>query len=112
MPKGFNALLNLHYETPLAYAIYQFESLYFTNLGISKSIFKKAGSIRFTATDIFNTNSSRYRSNAYNLDLYGKEKRETQSFRLSFSYKFGNTSIKGERRRKVGVDEEKARIKD
>jgi hypothetical protein len=112
MPKGFNALLNLHYETPLSYAIYQFESLYFTNLGVSKSILKKAGSIRFTATDLFNTNSSRYRSNAYNLDLYGKEKKETQSFRLSFSYKFGNTSIKGERRRKVGVDEEKARIKD
>nr|MBC7612501.1 outer membrane beta-barrel protein [Pseudopedobacter sp.] len=112
LPKGYNALLNLHYETPLAYAIYQFKPLYFANFGLSKSIFKKAGNVRFTFTDIFDTNSYRYSSNLYNLDLVAKEKRETRSLRLSFSYKFGNTTVKGERKRKVGVDDEKARIKD
>lgn len=112
LPKGYNALLNVHYETPTAYGVYQFKPLYYANFGLSKLILKKAGSVRFTFTDIFDTNSNRYSSDLYNLDLVAKEKRETRSLRLSFSYKFGKTSIKGERKRKVGVDEEKGRIKD
>lgn len=109
---GFVSQLNLHYETPTAYANYYFKALYFANFGISKSIFNKKGSVRLICTDIFDTNSNRYSSNLYNLDLYAKEKTETRSFRLSFIYKFGKATVKAARRRNTGVDEEKSRIKD
>lgn len=109
---GFMSQLNLHYETPTAYATYHFKSLYFANFGISKSLFNKRGSVRFICTDIFDTNSTRYSSNLYNLDLYAKEKVETRSFRLAFTYKIGKSTVKAARRRSTGVTEEKSRIKD
>lgn len=109
---GFVSQLNLHYETPTAYATYYFKSLYYGNFGISKSIFHKKGSVRLVCTDIFDTNSNRYSSNLYNLDLYAKEKTETRSFRLAFTYKIGKSTIKAARRRNTGVAEESSRIKD
>lgn len=109
---GFMSQVNLHYETPTAYANYRFKALYFGNFGISKSIFNKRGSVRFICTDIFDTNSARYSSNLYNLDLYAKEKVETRSFRLAFTYKIGKATVKAARRRNTGVTEEKSRIRD
>ncbi|MBD3748286.1 MAG: TonB-dependent receptor [Sphingobacteriales bacterium] len=109
---GFMSQLNLHYETPTAYATYYFKSLYYANFGISKSIFNKKGSVRFVCTDPFDTNSARYSSNLYNLDLSAKGKVETRSFRLAFTYKIGKSTVKAARRRNTGVAEEKSRIKD
>lgn len=110
MGKGYSSQLALHYETPTAYGVYRFKSLYFANIGFAKSILNKAGSLRFSINDIFDTNSYRYSTNSYNLDLQAKEKRETRSFRLSFSYKFGKSTIKATRNRKLGIDTEKSRI--
>jgi hypothetical protein len=110
LPKGFNAMANMHYESPTSYGIFTFKPLYYVNFGISKSVFKKQGSIRFLATDLFDTNSNRYGTNFYNLDLNAKEKAETRSFRLSFSYKFGKKEVKAYRQRKLGAAEEKARV--
>ncbi|TKC00349.1 TonB-dependent receptor [Pedobacter cryophilus] len=110
LPKGFNAMANMHYESPTSYGIFTFKPLYYVNFGISKSILNKQGSIRFLATDLFDTNSNRYGTNFYNLDLNAKEKAETRSFRLSFSYKFGKKEVKAYRQRKVGAAEEKSRV--
>ncbi len=110
LPKEFNAMINMHYESSTSYGIYRFKPLYYLNFGFSKSILKKQGSIRLLATDLFDNNSNRYATNFYNLDLNAKEKTETRSFRLSFSYKFGKKDVKTYRKRKVGADEEKLRV--
>lgn len=110
IPKGFNAQLNFHYESPTSYGIYVFKPLYFLNFGVSKSILKQLGSLRFTISDIFDTNANRYGSDFYNLDFNAREKAETRSFRLAFSYRFGKKDVKAFRRRTVGADEEKSRV--
>lgn len=109
IPKGFNAQINFHYETPTSYGIYVFKPLYFLNLGVSKSILKQQASIRLTVSDVFDTNANRYGSNFYNLDFNAREKAETRSFRLAFSYRFGKKEVKAYRRRTVGANEEKSR---
>ncbi|MEO6729326.1 MAG: TonB-dependent receptor [Candidatus Dojkabacteria bacterium] len=108
--KGYTSQLNFHYETPTAYGIYNFKSAYYTNIGFAKSVLSGAGSLRFLFMDVFDTNSNRYSTYSYNLDLQAKEKRETRNFRLSFSYKFGKSTIKATRNRKLGIDAEKSRI--
>jgi hypothetical protein len=110
LPKGFNAMANMHYESPTSYGIFKFEPLYYLNFGISKSILKKQGSIRLVATDLFDTNSNRYATHVFNLDLQAKEKTETRSFRIGFSYKFGKKEVKAFKQRKLGADEEKSRV--
>jgi hypothetical protein len=110
LPKNIRSSINLNYESPTAYGIYSFKPLYYVNLAFSKSVLKNNGSIRFIITDLFDTNATRYSSQFYNLDLVGREKGETRSFRLNFSYKFGETSVKSYQRRKLGSDDEKSRV--
>ena len=110
IPKGFNAQLNFHYDSPTSYGIYVFKPLYFLTFGVSKSILKQKGSLRFTINDVFDTNANRYRSDFYNLDFVAREKAETRSFRLAFSYRFGKKEVKAFRRRTVGADDEKSRV--
>jgi iron complex outermembrane receptor protein len=107
--KGLSAQINFHYESPTSYGIYVFKPLYFLNFGISKPILKQQGSLRFTVMDIFDTNANRYKSNFYNLDFIAREKAETRSFRLAFSYRFGKKEVKAYRRRTVGANDEKSR---
>ena len=84
--------------------------MYFLTFGVSKSILKQKGSLRFTINDVFDTNANRYRSDFYNLDFVAREKAETRSFRLAFSYRFGKKEVKAFRRRTVGADDEKSRV--
>ena len=110
LPKNIRASINYNYESPTAYGIYNFKALYYANMAFSKPLFKNNGSLRLIITDPLNTNAARYSTNFYNLDLTGREKPESRSFRLNFSYKFGKASVKNYEKRKLGSDEEKSRV--
>ncbi|MBK0381457.1 TonB-dependent receptor [Pedobacter sp. SD-b] len=109
LPRAVKASINMVYETPTAYAVYRFKPLYFINMGFSKPVLNKSGSLRLVITDLFNTNSNRYASNLVGLSVAAEDKSETQSVRLSFSYKFGKKTVKAFQKRESGADEEKAR---
>lgn len=82
------------YETAAYFAISRYKPLYFANAGLSYSVLNKKGNVRLVATDIFNTDNNRYHTNFGNLDLTSKDKRGSRFVTLSFSYTFGNSSIK------------------
>jgi hypothetical protein len=110
LPKKIRASINFNYESPTAFGIYHFKSLYYANMAFSKPVLKNKGSIRLIITDPFDTNATRYATQVFNLDLSGREKAETRSIRLNFSYKFGKTSVKNYERRKLGSEDEKSRV--
>ncbi|MBC7652996.1 MAG: outer membrane beta-barrel protein [Oligoflexus sp.] len=110
LPKTIKATINMLYETPTAYAVYHFKPLYYMNFGISKSVFQKRGSVRVVVTDIINSNSNRYLTNLAGINLIAKDKTETQSIRLSFSYKIGKQTVKDYQKRKSNVEDEKVRV--
>jgi iron complex outermembrane receptor protein len=83
-----------NYESPAFYGISQFKSNYYVDAGISKQLFKKRGTLRLSATDIFNTKRDRYSTNYENLDMHTVDKVESQVVKLSFTYRFGATSLK------------------
>ena len=98
-----------NYESPSFYGISQFKANYYVDAGISQQLFDKRASLRLSATDIFNTKRDRYSTNYENLDMYTVDKIETQVVRLTFTYRFGKTSLKATVHH-PGYDEEQKRL--
>jgi hypothetical protein len=85
--------------------------IYGIDLGVSKSFMEKKLSIKLAANDVFNLQKFRITS-AIPSQIYSvTEKSETRIFRLTCSYRFGSTSIKGARQRSKGSSEEESRVK-
>lgn len=84
---------------------------YGIDLGISKSFMEKKLSIKLAANDAFNLQKFRITS-AIPSQIYSvNEKNESRVFRLTCSYRFGSSSIKGARQRSKGSSEEENRVK-
>lgn len=109
---GLTAEFNANYDSPLTYGTLDLEERAYADLGISKTVLKKKGSIKFAVSDVFNTNRTRLKSAYPGLKYELYQKNETQLFRLNFSYRFGKNEIKPARRRATGTEAEQRRMKN
>ena len=75
--------------------------------GISKQLFNKRGSLKLSVSDIFNTRRDRAFTNYDGLDLSIMDKVETQVAKLTFTYRFGKTSVKSSTHHTGNEDEQK-----
>jgi iron complex outermembrane receptor protein len=91
---NYTAEIAGYYESPSFYGINQLKAYYSADARIGKQLFNKRGSIKLEATDIFNTLRDRSFTNYENLNIHGMDKIESQVVRLTFSYRFGKTSLK------------------
>ncbi len=105
------AELTGYYESPNFYGVNQFKANYNVGAGASKQLFGKRGSLRLSASDIFNTLRDRSRTNYQNLNMSIVDKRESQVVRLTFTYRFGKTSVKAAKVHDTGNEEELKRTK-
>lgn len=106
-----SAEITSRYETPNFYGVRQFKSNYYINAGISTKVFGKRGKLSLNVADIFNTNRDRAYVNINNLDLRIIGKPETRIGRLSFTYRFGKTTVKSAIRHDTGNEDEQNRMK-
>jgi iron complex outermembrane recepter protein len=81
------------------------------DLGLQKQFLNKAASIKLAATDIFHTAPWKATSNFGGLYIRGGGAWESQTFRVTFSYRFGSAQIKSARERSAGSEAEARRIK-
>lgn len=98
------------YETPSFYGINEFKSYYYVNAGIGKQLFNQHASLRLSAADLFNTNRDRSHTTYENLNLSTVDKKETQVFRLTFTYRFGKTGSRASTPHHTGNEDEQKRI--
>lgn len=77
------------------------------NLGIQKKVFGENGSLSLTARDIFHTWSLRRELSIPSVDVKFKNVNDTRQFICTFSYRFGKSS--GKRDRKNGIQTEAER---
>jgi iron complex outermembrane receptor protein len=103
------AELSGRYESPTVYGVNRIKETYSVNAGISQQLFNKRGSIKLNVNDIFNTDRDRYSAMYQNIDLYGRDKKETRVFRIGFSYRFGKSSVKSPPKRDTGSGDEQRR---
>ncbi len=97
------------YESPTFYGIGQFKSVYRIDAAVSKQLFNKSATLRFYVNDIFNTQRDYDVIKYQNLNATIFDKVESRWFKLSFSYKFGNNSLKGNAKHNAGNEDEQNR---
>jgi iron complex outermembrane receptor protein len=98
------------YQSALTYAIYKIRPRYSVDLGISKSFMDKKLNVKVACDDIFNIRRNDLSSNALGNEFTIKQKNDSRVGRLTFTYNFGNSSIKV-RQHRSGADDEKGRVK-
>ncbi len=103
------AELSGRYESPNFYGIGQLKANYFVNARLSKQVLNKMGTITASVSDIFNTLRDRSTINYQNLNVKIWDKVESRIFKIGFSYRFGNTSLKNTEKHAAGNEDEQKR---
>ena len=81
------------------------------DVGLQKLLLKKKASVKISATDIFHTAPWKATNDFGGLYIRGSGSWESQTFRVSFSWRFGNSQVKSSRERQTGLENEAKRIK-
>lgn len=84
--------------------------IFFTDIGLTRNIFKDKGRLRFSVTDIFNTFREKNLTefNQTRIDFY--QKRPTRTFGLSFNYSFRAGKIFTKKKLDNNDSDEKSRL--
>lgn len=111
LPKEYRAEIGGQYFSGGLESAFIFGAGGSLNFGIQKMVLNKRGIIRLNAQDILFTSNPDVIIQYGDLDIYVRPRQDSRVFRLNFTYRFGNMSIKGARERATGLDPEKARVK-
>lgn len=108
--KTWTLEVNADYRSKELYAFDRINDFWSFGLGAQKKILQNRGTIRLNITDIFFTNYTTANVKFTDYTEYFDVKRETRVATLSFTYKFGKTSVSANRRRAGGADDLKSRV--
>ena len=81
------------------------------DLGAQKVFMQKKATIKLSVTDILNTQPWYATTNFGGLYIHGHGTWESTTFRVNFTYRFGNSQVKAARQRETGLESESKRIK-
>ena len=110
--KGYTAELSGWFSGPSVWgATWRTRSQGGIDMGIQKQVLKKQGTLKLSVTDIFRTNPWKANVDFGGLFIRGGGSWESQTVRMSFSWRFGNSQVKAARQRKTGLESEANRIK-
>jgi outer membrane receptor protein involved in Fe transport len=108
--KSLSTSLSLVYSSKNLQGLQISKGQLFSDLAISKTIWKKRGTISLIASGLFNTQDFRTSSNYLNQKNSQFSNLDTRYIKLGFSYKFGNTTLETNERSKE--KEELDRLKE
>lgn len=110
LPADISINLSAQYEVPTFYAIYHYRSSYYASPSISKKLFGKRATLSLSVKDVFNTERDRYSTEYANLSMHGYDKKETRIGSLSFTWRFGKSTVKASRKHSVGNSDDMKRV--
>lgn len=110
LKKDWSIEWSASYHSPEIYAFDHIREIWHTGIGVQKKIMDGRGVIKFAWTDVFFTNYIRADVTFTGYREYFDVKRDTRVATLSFTYKFGKTSVAGSKRRGTGADDLKGRV--
>jgi hypothetical protein len=111
LPRNYTAELSASYTSSLVYGTLNMGSNYGVDLGLSKQLLNKKGNLKISVNDLFNTRETNIHSTLSSVNYKLYQKQESRIFRLTFTYRFGSSSIKEARDRSTGLESEQSRIK-
>jgi outer membrane receptor protein involved in Fe transport len=110
LPKNWTYRLSGNYLSSLAYGVMTQNSQYQVDMGFSKSLWQKIGTLKISFDDIFRTARGYYTSRLPGLASSSINRWQSQILRVSFTYKFGSSKIKAARRRSTVTEDEQGRV--
>lgn len=110
LPKGFKTEVFARYTSPMLFSGMKIRGNYSIDLGVSKSVFSKRGTIALNVSDVFNTDVARWEVNAFKVNTITRAKSESRILKLQFTWKFGNHNVKAASNRKTGLENETRRM--
>ncbi|MCW5923568.1 MAG: TonB-dependent receptor [Saprospiraceae bacterium] len=111
LPSEFKVELGGWYMTKFLDEFFDIGAMGGLNLGVSKTFWDKRGRLSLSLSDILYTQFSNVYVNYANIEVDFLQRNDTRNARLTFSYRFGNTDLKGARRRDTSSDTETSRVK-
>ncbi|WP_158275298.1 outer membrane beta-barrel protein [Pedobacter sp. HMWF019] len=100
-----------YYQSKQVYGTLLIAAQYGVDLGLSKSFMDKKLSFKLAANDIFKLQKSQITSALPSQNYVVNERWESRVFRITCTYRFGSSSIKGARERSGGSESESRRVK-
>lgn len=112
LPRQFSMEVSGDYQTGGLFGIYTIGSTTSLNFGVQKKLGDKGGTLSFNLSDFTGPPHLKISVVApeYNLIVLGDWKFTVTTFKLTYRRKFGNTSIKGNRNRNTGSEDESQRV--
>lgn len=108
---ALNAEISGYYHSKGVEGTIATKETYTIDLGLSKELLNKKLNIKVAASDLFNTLKDGETSKLPGQTFTYRRKDETRVYRLTCTYRFGSSSIKGARKRSKGSDDELNRAK-
>ena len=81
------------------------------DMGVQKQFWEKKASLKLSLTDVFLTEPWKANSDFGGLKVNAGGAWESRTFRVNFTYRFGNSNVKASRQRETGLESESKRIK-
>lgn len=81
------------------------------DVGVQKLLLDKKMTLKLSATDLFHTAPWRMTTDFGGLYMKGRGTWESQTYRATLSWRFGNSQVKNSRQRQTGLESENNRIK-
>ncbi len=112
LPKDWAFEVSGWYNAPSLWGgTFEMDAMWSVDAGIQKKLLNKKANLRLAVSDIFLTNRWTGTSRFGVLDMRVGGGWDSRRFRMSLSYNFGNSEVKGARRRSTGLEDEQRRIK-
>jgi iron complex outermembrane recepter protein len=109
--KGWSAELSGFYTSPMVEGVFQINSFWKADAGITKTILKGKGTLRLSGRDIFWSQKIKGISRFSNIDAAFQQRRDSRQVALGFTYRFSKGKINNQKRKIGGADDEKSRVK-
>ena len=108
--KGWTGELTGWYNSPSIWeGTFKTKEMWSVDAGILKTVFYGKGNLKASVSDIFQTMRWGGTSNFTGQYVHARGGFESRQFKLSLTYRFGSSQVKGERQRKTGLEEENKR---
>ncbi len=113
LPANYTAEASFFYTSPQVTqeGLFKMKSMYAFNIGLQKQILNKRGTIRANVNDVFATQRFSGDYHTTNRTVKLSNSWDSRQYRISFTYRFGNSNVKEARNRKTGLEDEQSRVK-
>lgn len=111
LPNQWRAEISGWYSSPSIWGgTYETESMGSLNIAVQKKVWKDKMTIRLAVNDVLFTSPWAGDTRFGDVTILGNGGSDSRQLRLNLTYNFGSNEVKKARKRKTGIEDEKARI--